>query len=194
MGKVDWTLAELLYITNDDVSYSDIAKHYNVAKSTVVRHAAKTEWPAKRRDYAERRIATLEKKTMQTRVDAEERQLKTLRVAQAVFNNEILRLGDKQTRGLDISRKEVRNITQLTHAITKAIMAERTILGLSTKLLQIRDEDAIHEYKVLMGLEEETPAEQVKGLKDDLQMLDRMIERRRMIQGMIDRYEEDGIA
>lgn len=73
MGKVDWTLAELLYITNDDVSYADIANHYKVAKSTVVRHAAKTEWPAKRRDYAERRIAALEKKTMQTRVDAEER-------------------------------------------------------------------------------------------------------------------------
>lgn len=190
MGKVDWTLAELTYITNDSVSYTDIAEHFGVAKSTIVRHAVKTGWPEKRREYAERRIAKLEEKTMEKRVDVEERQLERLRLAQSAFHIELVRIGKKQLAGEEVTHKEVVAVTSLTGALTKAIMMERAILGLSTKPLRIKDDDAIHEYKRLMGYEEESSKKHVKELKSTLESLDRMIERRQIIQAMIDDYNK----
>lgn len=151
MSRIDWAVAEVKYVTKPEASYDWIAKLFNVDKTTVVRHAVRRSWPVKRERYTEKRIEELEKRTLQTRVDADERHLRILRYSQAFFNNELVGLLRKQDAGLEVTRKEIRGIVGITNAMMKSIMTERTILGLPVKIHRITDQEVLKDLQEMMG-------------------------------------------
>lgn len=186
MGKIDWPATKVLYVTRDSISYGDIAKKYGVAKSTVVRHATKECWPEKRRKYNERRVRELESRSLEDRVEAEERQLRTLRITQAFFHNRLLKLAVKQQTEGAINGKDVREMADATGAMIKAINAERVILELPTKPVVLRSPDDIDAYLIAAGLKDEPAINQYEEIREAIQDLDRLIENRKRLKSYLD--------
>lgn len=151
MSRIDWAEAEVKYVTKPQASYDWLAKLFGVDKTTVVRHAVRHSWTEKREEYTQRRITELERALLETRLEVEERELKALRLSQALFHNEIVRLLLKQQRGEEITTKEWRGIVSLTGASIKSIMTERTILGLPTKIHKITDQEVLKDLQEMMG-------------------------------------------
>lgn len=191
MGKVDWALAEASYVALKTTSYADIAKKFGVAKSTVVRRAVKYGWKKRREGYEAQRIGILEARTLEDRVAAEAKQLKQLRIAQKIINNQILELGLKQQNGKTLTPSERRAISELTTTLTKVITAERKIMGMTYKPIRVTDPEVIESVQVAMGLKPDP--EDRKGyekLKEAHMSLERMIVREKMLRRMMEQYDE----
>lgn len=191
MSKVDWALAEASYVALETTSYDDIAKRFGVAKSTVVRRAVKYGWYKRRQGYEAQRIGMLEAQTLIERVEVEEKQLKKLRIAEAIIHNQILELGVKQQNGEKLTPSELRAIPELTATLTSTITAERKILGLTYKPIRVTDPEVIESVQVAMGLKPD-PEEgrDYQKLKEAHMSLERMIERQKMIESMMEKYDE----
>lgn len=194
MSRVDWVQAEVKYVTKQEVSYDWLAQLFGVAKTTIVRHAVKEEWPKKRKDYIEKRISVLEERTMQKRIDVDERHLRNLRTTQAVFNNEIVRLGLKQQRGENIATKEWNAIARLTSAMVKAIMAERDLLGLPTKLIRVTDPAEIERIQRAKGIKEDPPYQKYRETKAILEGIDieAILKYKKILEKYVKKVEETG--
>lgn len=194
MSKLDWAVAESTYITKSEASYDWLAQMFGVAKSTIVRRAVKRSWPEKREKYVQKRIDTLEERTLEKRVDVEERELKILRNVITLFHNEILRLGLRQQQGDDVRRDEWSTIASLTHAITKAIMTERTILGLPSKLIRIKNQEAIKDIQEMMGYTHVPFYEQYRLTKELLEGIDidAIMKHKKILEKYVEEVEETG--
>jgi len=176
MSKIDWAVAEATYITKSDTSYDTLASLFGTAKTTIVRHARKRDWQAKKERYTERRIDELQRRTLETRVQAEERELKTLRLTQTLFHNQVIRLLRKQRNNEEVTRKEWRSVAEGTSAMIKAIFAERIILGLRTKKVLVRDKDDISAYQLIMNHSEESPREEYENFNDSVKDLEKLLD------------------
>ena len=155
MSKLDWAVAESTYITKSEASYDWLAQMFGVAKSTIVRRAVKLEWSQKREQYIRKRIRVLEERTLESRIQVEERQLRALRNVQTIFSREVIRIGKKQENREDVTRKEWYGLARITKEALAAIMMERTILGLPSKLIRIKNEEVIKDIQEMMGYKDE---------------------------------------
>jgi hypothetical protein len=126
----------------------------------------------------------------ETEVEINERQLKPLRLAQSEMHLELLRLAQKLQDNGELSREETRRLTNMTDPLYKVIMAERAILGLRTKRVIVREKEDISAYQLIMGYSEGPPEDSLEELKEASITLDRLIERKKMIQKMIDSYDK----
>ncbi len=172
--------AELSYVARPKLSYGAIAKRYKVAKSTVVRHAVKHEWPEKRAKYQKERIKLARKLTAESQYESDDRHLKRLQLIQTVIHNDFMRIAIKQEEGREVTHQEMQRLFGHITPMTKAIMAERAILGLPTKVTRITDPEQIIEYTRAMN--GPTPAEQYAELREIEVDLDKLIEYKKRIQ------------
>lgn len=191
MGSLNWLEARLMYCANESVSYDMLAKRYKVAKSTITRRAARERWPQLRQEYQDEKLKKLLKKNMNNQIEIEDRQLKSLRIAIATEHNVIVRIARKTVEGTETAQ-DMRKLSAATDALYKSIMMERTILRLPTKPVRLKTPEDIEEYKVMMGLIEPPVDQRYRDTKDAIESLDRMIERRQMLQSMIDETNKRG--
>lgn len=191
MSKVNWLEARLLYCANPQISYDLLAKHYKVAKSTITRHAKREGWPQIRQEFQDEKLKRLLKKKINHQSEVEERHLKTIRLAITVAHNSIVNAANKVTAGTQTA-KDLRIIDAASSALYKNIMLERTILRLPTKPVRLTDPDQIEEYLITIGLKEPPVDTQYKEMKETVDTMDRMIERRQMLQEMIDDVDRRG--
>lgn len=195
MSRIDWAEAEVKYVTKPEASYDWLAQLFGVAKSTVVRRAVKRNWPEKRERYTERRIDELEQRILKSRVDIEERQLKALGNAIALFNNQSVTLLRKQILNEEITRKEWRSMFDMTHSATKAIMTERVILGLPTKQVRITDAEAIENVRQMTGSAEPEPIyqkyQETKRMLESLD-IDAIIKHKKILESYVKKVEKNG--
>lgn len=189
MSKVDWVQVEIDYITKPKISYDIIAKRYKVAKSTVVRHAKKNIWKAKRADFQSDRLERARKTSIESVAETDERHLKRLRAAQDIMNHEFMRLTHKALKNGELTPKENRIILDFIGPYTKAIMAERVILGLRTKPVRITDPEDIEEYQIMMGYKEPPADRGRKELDEAIESLDHMIRRKKMLEALRNSYD-----
>lgn len=191
MGSPNWLEARLLYCANESVSYDMLAKRYKVAKSTITRRAAREHWPQLRQEYQDEKLRKLLKKNMNNQIEVEERQLKSLRIAIATEHNVIVRIAQKTAAGTETAQ-DMRKLSAASDALYKSIMMERTILRLPTKPVKLKSPEDIEEYKAMMGLTEPPVDKQYRETKEAIESLDRMIERQKMLQSMIDETNKRG--
>lgn len=191
MGKINWLEARLLYCANENVSYGLLAKKYHVAKSTITRRAARERWPQIRQEYQDEKFKKLLKKTMNHQNEVEERHLKSLRIAIATEHNVIVRVAQRTAEGIQTAQ-DMRQLDAATTALYKNIMMERTILRLPTKPVWLNNAEDIEEYQIMMGLKEPPIDVNYRKTKEAIESLDRMIERRQMLQAMIDEVDKRG--
>ncbi|GEM_PF-4217107 len=194
MGKVNWIEAESTYITKPQASYDWIARMFDTTKITVVRHAKKRSWQKKRRQYTEDRIEALIRRSFETRVDVDERQLRTLRLTQNVFHREIVRLIQKQANSEDITSKEWMHVASSTNAAIKAIMAERTILGLPVKPVRVTNPEGIDRIRRAKGYNTESLDQKYRETKALLEGidLDAIKKHKKILEDYVNKVEETG--
>lgn len=194
MSKVDWYKVELEYITKPNLSYDDIAKHFHVAKSTVVRQAKKNAWLSKRKEFQKRLYERARSTRMETAAQTNERHLNKTYMIQDMVNLETSKFIDKMTREGPLSSKELKNFFALSSAYFDAVMVERKIKGLNTKPVQIRlsDPDDVDRYLETVGLKEPPVDQTYKNAKEAIESLDMMIERRKRLQSYIDEVDKRG--
>ena len=194
MSKVDWYKAELEYVTKPRLSYDDIAKHFHVAKSTVVRQAKKNAWLSKRKEFQKRLYNRARITRMETAAQTNERHLNKTYMIQDMVNLETSKLIDKMTREGPLSNIELKNFFKLSSAYFDAVMMERKIKGLNIKPVQIRlsDPDDVDRYLETVGLKDPPVDQTYKKVKEAIETLDMLIERRKRLQSYIDEVDERG--
>lgn len=194
MTKIDWAVAESTYVTKPEASYDWLAQMFGVAKTTIVRRAVKRAWPKKREQYTEKRINMLEERTLQKRTDVEERHLRILRNIQAIFHTQTLQLLTKQYNDEELTLKEVRSLANMTSAMTKAIMTERTILGLPSKLIRIKNTEVIENIQRIMGYKEEPLDQKYRETKALLEgiNIEAILKHKKILENYVDKVEETG--
>lgn len=194
MSRVDWATAEAKYVSKPEASYSWVAQMFGTTKVTVVRHAKKRSWQQKRRKYTESKIEELLRRSFETRVDVDERHLRSLRIAQHTFHKEIIRLGQKQINNETVTSKEWSHIASLTNAATKAIMTERAILGLSTKLIKVTEPEEIDKIRREKGYETESLDQKYRETKALLEGIDleAILKHKRILEDYVKKVEQTG--
>lgn len=191
MTKINWLEARLMYCADSQLSYDLLAKRYKVAKSTITRRAKREGWPQIRQEFQDEKLKRLLKKNINHQSEVEERHLATIRLAIKVAHNSIVEAGNKAAMGTHTA-KDLRIIDAASSALYKNIMLERTILRLPTKPVRLSDSDQIEEHLIMMGLKESPADIHYRETKEALKTLDRMIERRQMLQRMIDDVDKRG--
>lgn len=194
MSKVDWAVAEAKYITKPQASYDWVAQMFDTTKITVVRHAKKRSWQQKRKKYTEDRIEELLRRSFEKRADVDERHLRALRITQYTFHKEIVRLGQKQANGDNIPSKEWSHLASLSNAIAKAIMTERTILGLSTKPIKVTDPEEIDRIQREKGYKTESLDQKYRETKALLEGIDieAILKHKEILEDYVKKVEETG--
>lgn len=191
MSKVNWVNARIRYCADENATYDSVAKMYGVAKSTITRKAAKERWPQLRQEYQTERHKQLSKVNINKQNEVEERHLKTIRIAIDTAHNAIVKIAINVANGTQ-SPKEARQLNSLTTALYKNIILERTILGHTTKPVVFRNSDDIDDYLVAEGFKEPPVNSSYKDLQKASESLAHMIERQKMIDGMIEDSNRQG--
>jgi hypothetical protein len=183
MGKVIWFEAKELYLLDTSVSYSILAKKYSVAKSTIQRRAIKEGWP----ELREKVLEKLHKQTMrlgvQEKAEIEDRHIRRLRMIQDIVYKQIYLIGKKTETG-DASARDIRMLQYLSSTQYMAIMAERKLLGLTTKPVRISNPETLHDYQVMMGYIDD-PVESHNNSETTMATLDKLIARKKMLKRLI---------
>lgn len=194
MSKVDWAVVEAKYITKPQASYDWIAQMFDTTKITVVRHAKKRSWQQKRRKYSDDRIEELIRRSFEKRVDVDERHLHALRLTQYIFHKEIVRLGQKQVNGEDVPTKEWLRLASLSNAVTRAIMAERKILGLSTKLAKVSNPEEVDKIQREKGYKTEPLYQKYRETKALLKGIDleAILKHKKILEDYVKKVERTG--
>ncbi len=191
MGKVNWINERIRYCADENATYDLIAKTYHVAKSTITRRAARERWPQLRQEYQAARHKNLTKANINKQNEVEEKHLKTIRMAITAANNTIVGVANKVAAGTQ-TPEDMRQLNAATSALYKSILLERVILRLPTKPVILNNQPDIDEYKVMMGLKEPPLNQGYRNLKEASLSFERMIERQKMIDGMIEETNRQG--
>lgn len=177
------------YIADPKMSHGRLAKRYGVAKSTITRYATKHNWQEQREKWQEKRAKKLRKLSAQKQNEIDEKHLKKLQLMQTVIHNDFMRIAIKQQEGDEVTHQEMHRLFGHVKPMIEVIMAERVILNLPTRPVRLTDPQDIEEYQIMMGYKDPPLNKTHEDLKDTAKVLDRMIARRKMIQGLIDSYD-----
>lgn len=182
MGKIDWYDVEYEYLSQADLSYSDIANKYGVAKSTVVRRAQKGDWVNKRLALKEKRVEELLQRTNQEKIEVEERELRILRAIQALAAKQLQTIYAKQKKGAELTDRDLRVISKISSLHHKNMMLERALIGLPTELVRITNPEYIDEI-----LNPDSPDRVLNRIKTADETLDKLIERKKRLNDLRNR-------
>lgn len=140
--KIDWDEAFQYYCEDMTRTYEDVAVKYKVAKDSVYKQSAKedTPWPERRLSVVEKAQKRATKRRLKDTIERDESHLKSFRAAVTAHTNTIIREGNKNEQA------DQKALASATHALYKAIMGERVILGLPILIARsetIQDDDEI---------------------------------------------------
>lgn len=154
--NIDWYEARKDYLSDNTLSFEDIAKKYGTSKTAVGNRAKSEDWTNLRQDLHERAFNVFTEKLLDEKSKANNRHLNHWQNLQALANNSIV---DMAERSFERDRKgniiiikdkdgELRPIPRpintfelekLAKALKVAIDGERVILGLPTSVSAITD-------------------------------------------------------
>jgi hypothetical protein len=136
----------------------------------------------------------LEERTLEKRVDVEERNLRILRNIQALFHNQTVGYLLKQRRGEELTRKEISSLADMTSAMTKAIMTERAILGLRSKPIRIKNAEVVENIQRIMGHKVEPLDQKYRETKALLEGIDidAIIKHKEILERYAKKVEQTG--
>lgn len=191
MGKVVWIDARLEFLMDTSVTYGSLAKKYGVSPSTIQRRAIRDGWLEERELVLEKVHKNALKLGIEEKAQIDERHLARYRLMQQLSNRIIYDTEMKAQEGTADSRDYSASL-QATTTLFKAIMAERSLLGLTTRPVVFRDPEQILEYQRNIGM---IPAPINQDYKDAVKeeaMLDQFIKRRQKLRKYIKDTNERG--
>jgi hypothetical protein len=150
--NIDWFQARALYLTDNTVSYADIAKKYGVTKKAVEDRAKKETWAKLRQDLGEKAFTAFQEKLLDTKESAQNRHLLQYQNLQGLANKAIGILAE-HSYATDIKGRLVLNekgkpipqapnpfqLEKLAKTMQIAMNGERVVLGLPTSVGAITD-------------------------------------------------------
>lgn len=138
--RIDWAEAETWYLADTKRSYTDVAKHFNVSKKTVERHASTSDptWAARRQEVGENAVEQFISEKQRELEETNEKHLKQIRSLGAINTNLVFDLNNLREAvnklPMDDRVKHAQKLSQaasnVTNALRSMIESERVILGL----------------------------------------------------------------
>lgn len=149
---IDWYQLRKEYLSDNTVTYADLAKKYKVSKTTIGNRAIKEKWTELRQDLNESAYNEFKQNLLDEKSNAQSRHLQHWRNLQALANNSIQDMADRlyytDKAGnliLDKNDKPIPRpintfeLEKLAKSLKIAIDGERVVLGIPTSVSALSD-------------------------------------------------------
>ena len=149
--NIDWYEARKLYLSDNTLSYEDIAKKFGTSKTAVSNRARAEDWTNLRQDLHEKAFSAFTEKLLDEKSSANNRHLTHWQNLQALANNSIVDMAersyerDRKGKIIIIDGKPIPRpinpfeLEKLAKALKVAIDGERVVLGLPTSVSALTD-------------------------------------------------------
>ncbi len=154
--NIDWYEARKLYLTDNTLSYEDIAKAFGTSKTAVGNRAKAEDWTNLRQDLHEKAFSKFTEKLLDTKSSANNRHLNHWQNLQALANNSIVDMAERNfernkaghlilLKDKDGELKPIPRpintfeLEKLAKTLKIAIDGERVVLGLPTSVSALSD-------------------------------------------------------
>jgi hypothetical protein len=149
--NIDWYEARKLYLSNNTITFEDIAKAVGSSKTAVGNRAKAEDWTGLRQDLYEKAFSNFTEKLLDEKSSANNRHLTHWQNLQALANNSIVDMAERSYErnkaghliiidGKPIPRPiNPFELEKLAKALKVAIDGERVVLGLPTSVSAITD-------------------------------------------------------
>lgn len=149
--NIDWYEARKMYLSDNTVKYSDVAKAFKVSVKSVETVASRESWVTLRADLGEKAFNEFTKKLLDTKSEAQSRHLQHWQNLQALANKSIIDIAersyftDKRGNLVLLDGKPVPRpintfeLEKLAKALKIAIDGERVVLGIPTSVSALSD-------------------------------------------------------
>ena len=149
--NIDWYEARKLYLSDNTLSYEDIAKKFGTSKTAVGNRAKAEDWTNLRQDLHEKAFSAFTEKLLDEKSSANNRHLTHWQNLQALANNSIVDMAersyerDRKGKIIIIDGKPIPRpinpfeLEKLAKALKVAIDGERVVLGLPTSVSALTD-------------------------------------------------------
>lgn len=149
--NIDWYEARKLYLSDNTLSYDDIAKKFGTSKTAVGNRAKAEDWTNLRQDLHEKAFSAFTEKLLDEKSSANNRHLTHWQNLQALANNSIVDMAersferDRKGHIIIIDGKPIPRpinpfeLEKLAKALKVAIDGERVVLGLPTSVSALTD-------------------------------------------------------
>ncbi len=149
--NIDWYEARKLYLSNNTITFEDIAKAVGSSKTAVGNRAKAEDWTGLRQDLYEKAFSNFTEKLLDEKSSANNRHLSHWQNVQALANNAIVDMAersyerDRKGHIILIDGKPIPRplnpfeLEKLAKALKVAIDGERVVLGLPTSVSAITD-------------------------------------------------------
>lgn len=149
--NIDWYEARKLYLSNNTITFEDIAKAVGSSKTAVGNRAKAEDWTGLRQDLYEKAFSNFTEKLLDEKSSANNRHLTHWQNLQALANNSIVDMAersyerDRKGHIIIIDGKPIPRpinpfeLEKLAKALKVAIDGERVVLGLPTSVSAITD-------------------------------------------------------
>jgi hypothetical protein len=154
--NIDWYEARKLYLSDNTLSYDDIAKKFGTSKTAVGNRAKAEDWTNLRQDLHEKAFSKFTEKLLDEKSSANNRHLTHWQNLQALANNSIVDMAERSYERnkaghlilIKDNNGELKPIPRpinpfelekLAKALKVAIDGERVVLGLPTSVSALTD-------------------------------------------------------
>jgi len=150
--NIDWYEARKMYLADNTVKYSDVAKAFKVSVKSVETVASREAWVSLRADLGEKAFNDFTKKLLDTKSEAQSRHLQHWQNLQALANKSIVDIAERNyftnKAGhlvLDANNNPIPRpintfeLEKLAKALKIAIDGERVVLGIPTSVSALSD-------------------------------------------------------
>jgi len=150
--NIDWYEVRKAYLTDNNLTYEDLAKTYRVSKTTIGNKALAENWTQLRQDLNEQAFSDFTQKLLDTKSEAQSRHLQHWQNLQALVNKAIIDIAERNyftnKAGhlvLDSKNNPIPRpinpfeLEKLAKAAKIAIDGERVVLGIPTSVSALSD-------------------------------------------------------
>lgn len=139
MAKINWLQARVDYVSDESLSYEDIAKKYGTTKRAIEMHASKDKWVQLRADTSATLRQKLPEKISESIADVKVRHIQTAKILQSKGLRVIV--GDPKN---GIAGMEPETFDNARRSVKDGVEIERKALGM--------DEPTIPAVNVNVGI------------------------------------------
>lgn len=150
--NIDWYEARKMYLSDNTVKYSDVAKAFKVSTKSVETVASRESWVTLRADLGEQAFSDFTQKLLDTKSEAQSRHLQHWQNLQALVNKSIIDIAERSYYTnkaghlvLDAKNNPIPRpinpfeLEKLAKAAKIAIDGERVVLGIPTSVSALSD-------------------------------------------------------
>lgn len=141
--KWDVVEAEKLYLSDNTVSYADLAKKYGVAKNTIQRYATLNKWPERRQNMVENGITQFEDEHAKLIAETNDQHLEYYKNMQKAGNAALLHELEQCTGkdGKLTSSPDIKQLQGAASVLKMGIDGARLVLGLPNVIQGFADKN-----------------------------------------------------